>query len=119
MSKELPPVLARRIDQAAAEPPHVADFRRRELIAAAGRFGLGAAAVAALTAPLAFPVCAAPAVKLPEITSVPAELKGTGEVRVSSYGGAFQAAQREAYFKPFEKLCGVKVISPRGPMSPR
>ena len=115
MSKQPPPRLAESIARAASEPPHVADYRRRELIAAAGCFGLGAAAMAALTAPLAFPAFAAPAVKLPEITSVPDELKGKGEVRVSSFGGAFQAAQREAYFKPFEKLCGVKVIESEGP----
>ncbi len=115
MSKEPPPALARSIVQAAAEPPHIADFRRRELMAAGARFGLRAAAMAALTAPLAFPAFAAPAVKLPAITSVPAELKGKGEVRVCSYGGAFQAAQREAYFKPFEQLCGVKVIESEGP----
>lgn len=114
MSKP-PPALTRRIAQAAAQPPHVADFRRRELIVAAGRFGLTAAAMATLTAPLAFPAFAAPATKLPEITSVPDELKGKGEVRVCSYGGVFQAAQREAYFKPFEKLCGVKVIEAEGP----
>ncbi len=115
MSKQPPAALTRQIVQAAAAPPHVADFRRRELIAAAGRFGFGAAAMAALTVPLAFPAFAAPAVKLPEMTSVPADLKGQGEVRVCSYGGAFQAAQREAYFKPFEKLCGVKVIESEGP----
>lgn len=115
MSNQPPVALTRQIAQAAAAPPHVADLRRRQLIAAAGRFGLGAAAMAALTAPLAFPTAAAPATKLPEITSVPDALKGKGEVRVCSYGGAFQAAQREAYFKPFEKLCGVKVIESEGP----
>lgn len=97
-----------------AAPPHVADWRRRQLIGAAGRLGLGAAAMAAVTAEFAFPAAAAP-VALPEITSVPDSLKGSGEVRVCSYGGAFQAAQREAYFKPFEKLCGVRVIEAEGP----
>ena len=115
MQKDDNPTLKQKLAAMAAAPPHVADMRRRELIASAARFGLGAAAMASLTAPFAFPTYAAPAVKLPEITDVPAALKGKGEVRVCSYGGAFQAAQREAYFKPFEKLCGIKVIESEGP----
>ena len=72
--------------------------------------------MAALTRGLAFtPAAAAAPVKLPEMTSVPANLKGSGEVRVCSWGGALQAAQRTAYFKPFEKLCGIKVIESEGP----
>lgn len=106
--------LTKLLAELAAAPPHVADFRRRELIGLAARFGLGAAAIAALTAPFAFPAAAAVA-KLPEITAVPDSLKGSGEVSVCSYGGAFQAAQREAYFKPFEQLCGIKVIECEGP----
>ncbi len=109
---DLPEIIA----QLAAEPPHIADFGRRRLIAGAGRFGLGAAAMAALTRGLAFaPADAAEPVKLPEMTSVPASLKGSGEVRVCSWGGALQAAQRTAYFKPFEQLCGIKVIESEGP----
>jgi putative spermidine/putrescine transport system substrate-binding protein len=115
MSKTSDPTLTRLLAEMAALPPHVADFRRRQLLSAAAHLGVGAAAVAAMTAPFAFPAVAAPAPKLPEITSVPEKLKGSGSVRVCSYGGAFQAAQREAYFKPFEKLCGVKVIESEGP----
>jgi putative spermidine/putrescine transport system substrate-binding protein len=115
MSGKNDSTLAKLLAEMAAAPPHVADLRRRQLIGAAARFGLGAAAMAALTAPLAFPAEAAAAVKLPEMTSVPENLKGSGSVRVCSYGGAFQAAQREAYFKPFEALCGVKVIESEGP----
>jgi putative spermidine/putrescine transport system substrate-binding protein len=54
-------------------------------------------------------------VKLPDVTSIPENLKGKGEVRVVSYGGAFQDAQRKAYFEPFEKLSGIKVIDSEGP----
>jgi putative spermidine/putrescine transport system substrate-binding protein len=36
-------------------------------------------------------------------------------VRVCSYGGAFQDAQRRAYFEPFERLSGIKVIEVQGP----
>jgi putative spermidine/putrescine transport system substrate-binding protein len=107
--------LVRLLAEMAAAPPHLADFRRRQLVGAAARFGFGAAAMAALTAPFAFSATAAAPVKLPEITSVPDQLKGSGSVRVCSYGGAFQAAQRAAYFKPFEALCGVKVIESEGP----
>jgi putative spermidine/putrescine transport system substrate-binding protein len=107
--------LAKLLAEMAGAPPHIADLRRRQLLTAAARFGVGAAAMATLTRPFAFPAVAAPAPQLPEITSVPDNLKGSGEVRVCSYGGAFQAAQREAYFKPFEQLCGVKVVESEGP----
>jgi len=46
---------------------------------------------------------------LPEVTSIPEKLKGTGEVRVVGYGGTAQDAQRRAYFEPYERLSGVKV----------
>lgn len=57
---------------------------------------------------------AADAVTLPEITSIPDALKGTGEVRVVAYGGAAQAALRKAFFEPFEKLSGIKVVDLEG-----
>ncbi len=108
--------LADRLARLAAAPPHVADFGRRRLIRDAARFGLAAAAMAALTRPLAFaPAFAADAAALPDITSVPDKLKGSGVVRVCSWGGALQKAQRAAYFEPFEKLCGIKVIESEGP----
>jgi putative spermidine/putrescine transport system substrate-binding protein len=47
--------------------------------------------------------------KLPEISSIPDRLKGSGEVRVVGYGGSAEDAQRKAYFEPFEKLSGIKV----------
>ena len=31
-------------------------------------------------------------------------------LRITSWGGAFQDAQREAFFKPFEAATGVKII---------
>ena len=98
----------------AAEPPHVADLSRRRFIAGAARWGLTAAAAAALTRQLAFPAYAATP-ELPAFKDFPAKLKGSGEVRVCSYGGAFQAAQREAYFKPFEEMSGIKVVESQGP----
>lgn len=33
-----------------------------------------------------------------------------GELRITSWGGAFQDAQRKAFFEPFEKATGVKII---------
>lgn len=53
-------------------------------------------------------------VALPQFDGIAEELKGTGEVRVVAFGGAGQAAQVEAYFKPFERLSGIKVISIEG-----
>lgn len=57
----------------------------------------------------------AASVKLPEMTSIPENLKGSGVVRVASYGGAFQDAQRKAYFEPFQQLSGIRVIESEGP----
>src|SRR5580698_3491963 len=100
MPQDLRAALARM----AAEPPHVADLSRRRFIANAARFGLTAAAAIAMTRHLAMPAYAATNPDLPPVTDFPEKLKGSGTVRVSSYGGVFQAAQREAYFKPFEEL---------------
>ena len=100
----------------AGQPPHVADYSRRQFIANAGRYGLTVAAAAALTQPFAFPTAALAAdVELPKIDSIPDKLKGSGTVRICSYGGALQDAQRKAYFKPFEELSGIKVIEAEGP----
>ncbi len=52
----------------------------------------------------------APAPTLPDITSIPEKLKGTGEVRIAAYGGTAQDAERTAYFAPFEKLSGIKTL---------
>jgi putative spermidine/putrescine transport system substrate-binding protein len=52
---------------------------------------------------------------LPEYDGIPENLKGSGEVRVQSWGGAFQDAQREAYFQPFQELSGITVIESEGP----
>ena len=100
----------------AGQPPHKADYSRRQFIANAARYGLTAAAAATLTSPFAFPVAALAAdVELPKINSIPDKLKGSGTVRICSYGGALQDAQRKAYFKPFEELSGIKVIEAEGP----
>jgi putative spermidine/putrescine transport system substrate-binding protein len=45
----------------------------------------------------------------PEQTSVPDILKGSGEVRIATFGGTMQETQRKAYFEPFEKATGIKV----------
>lgn len=107
--------LTTELSRIAAEPPHVADQSRRRFILGAARFGLTAVAAAALTSHLAMPAMAAPAIEMPPIKDFPDKLKGSGSVRVSSYGGVFQAAQRQAYFKPFEELSGIKVIDTEGP----
>jgi putative spermidine/putrescine transport system substrate-binding protein len=89
---------------------------RRSLLKHGGQFATAGALFAA-----GFPLLASaqdatpPAVALPEITEIPDNLKGSGEVTVASYGGTFQDAQREAYFKPFEQLSGIKVNEAEGP----
>ena len=98
----------------AAQPPHIADCSRRRFIAGAARFGLTGAAAAAMTAGLEMPPAQAQT-SLPEIRSIPDKLKGSGVVRVCSYGGALQDAQRRAYFEPFEALSGIQVIEAEGP----
>ena len=52
-----------------------------------------------------------PARKPPGPRSRPSRtsLKGTGEVRIATFGGTMQEAQQRAYFEPFEKLSGIKV----------
>ena len=100
----------------AGQPPHVADYSRRQFIANAGRFGLTVAAAAALTAALRLSDCGAGGrCRIAQDDSIPDKLKGSGTVRVCSYGGALQDAQRKAYFKPFEELSGIKVIEAEGP----
>ena len=45
----------------------------------------------------------------PEQTTVPDVLKGSGEVRIATFGGTMQEVQQKAYFEPFEKITGIKV----------
>lgn len=42
-----------------------------------------------------------------------------GEVVISSYGGTFQDAQRKAFFEPFEKETGIKVVDTTAPLLPK
>ena len=93
---------------------------RRELIRRGGRLAAAAGAASALFsagAPLGARAQDATSTppQLPDVTEIPENLKGSGEVTVASYGGAFQDAQREAYFKPFEQLSGIKVNEAEGP----
>ena len=46
----------------------------------------------------------------PEQTTIPDILKGSGEVRIATFGGTMQETQRKAYFEPFEKATGIKVV---------
>jgi putative spermidine/putrescine transport system substrate-binding protein len=45
----------------------------------------------------------------PEQTTIPDILKGSGEVRIATFGGTMQEAQQKAYFEPFERISGIKV----------
>lgn len=94
---------------------------RRELLRRGGTVAAGATVASTLFS-AGIPLIAsarqatpAAAVALPEYGEIPANLKGTGEVRVISWGGTFQDAQRLAYFEPFERLTGIKVIEAEGP----
>lgn len=51
---------------------------------------------------------------LPELEAFPEELKGSGEVRVSSSGGAFAEAEMAAYWAPFTELSGITVVPVEG-----
>jgi len=74
------------------------------------RRALGLAA-AGLAAPFIRPGRPRAAPTMPEVTSIPDTLKGTGEVRIATFGGSMQEAQQRAYFEPFEKLSGIKVVA--------
>jgi putative spermidine/putrescine transport system substrate-binding protein len=66
---------------------------------------------AAVAAGLAMPFISTMArAALPEIPPIPEKLKGTGELRIATFGGFMQKVQKEAYFEPFEKMSGIKVI---------
>lgn len=52
---------------------------------------------------------------MPEFETIPDAWKGTGEVVVVTWGGVGTEMMRKAWFEPFEKLCGIKVIEAIGP----
>jgi putative spermidine/putrescine transport system substrate-binding protein len=90
---------------------------RRQLLRRGGRLAAGASA-ASILFKAGIPLHAGAQEEtppLPEYDGIPENLKGSGEVRVQSWGGTFQDAQREAYFKPFQELSGITVIESEGP----
>ncbi|MCA9860915.1 MAG: hypothetical protein KC438_14395, partial [Thermomicrobiales bacterium] len=96
----------------------VEDLSRRRLLQMGGAFASAAAMFAAgvpLVGVNAQSDDATPTTELPDVTDFPENLKGEGEVVVASWGGTFQAAQREAYFEPFQELSGITVIEAEGP----
>src|SRR5262245_48402197 len=86
------------------------DLDRRRLLGLAAWATVG---MQALGATRAF-AQSSPPPKLPEITTIPDRLKGSGVVRIAGYGGTAQDAERTAYFQPFEKLSGIKTIDVPG-----
>jgi putative spermidine/putrescine transport system substrate-binding protein len=46
---------------------------------------------------------------LPEIPPIPKKLRGSGKLRIATFGGFMQETQQTAYFGPFEQLSGIKV----------
>ena len=90
---------------------------RRQLLRRGGKLVAGASA-ASILFKAGIPLHASAQAEtppLPEYDGIPENLKGSGEVRVQSWGGAFQDAQREAYFQPFQELSGITVIESEGP----
>jgi putative spermidine/putrescine transport system substrate-binding protein len=94
----------------------VEELSRRKLLKMGGAFA-SAAAMFAAGVPLVGVGAqdATPTSELPPITEIPENLKGEGEVVVASWGGTFQAAQRQAYFEPFQELSGITVVEAEGP----
>lgn len=88
---------------------------RRSLLKFGGAFASASAMFAAGMQVTAYAQDATPTSELPEVTDFPEALMGEGEVVVASWGGTFQDAQREAYFRPFEELSGITVIEAEGP----
>lgn len=77
------------------------------------KFGGGMAA--AMAAPMMPMRAFAQDMKIPEFKDIPASWKGSGQVVVVTWGGIGTDMQRKAWFEPFEKLCGIKVIEAVGP----
>ena len=72
---------------------HYTKIPRRSFVA-----GLGAGAAAIAVSPLAMPFISRKA------------SAGSGQVAISSWGGTFQEGLRAAYFGPFERETGIKVV---------
>ncbi len=101
-----------------SEPFRAAGLSRRQFVARGGMLALalgatgpflrGQRALAQSATPA--PAGGSPAaVELPEITDVPAALKGSGKVFVTSSGGAYADAERRACWEPFSRLTGIAV----------
>jgi putative spermidine/putrescine transport system substrate-binding protein len=90
-------------------------WSRRSLLKLGGAFATAGAMFAAGFKVNAYAQEGTPTAELPEITEIPENLKGEGEVVVASWGGTFQEAQRQAYFEPFQELSGITVIEAEGP----
>jgi putative spermidine/putrescine transport system substrate-binding protein len=91
---------------------------RRQLLRRGGTLVAGASA-ASMLFKAGIPLHASAQEETPPLPEykdgIPENLKGSGEVRVQSWGGALQEAQRKAYFEPFQEMSGIKVIESEGP----
>lgn len=52
--------------------------------------------------------------ELPAIGEIPEALKGSGEVRITSSGGAYAEAEKRAYWDPFTEMTGIAVVPIEG-----
>lgn len=75
----------------------------------------GGAAALAMAGPMLPRPAFAQEAKMPEFETMPDAWKGSGEVVVVTWGGIGTDMQRKAWFEPFEKLCGIKVVEAIGP----
>lgn len=79
---------------------------RRRLMFSAAAAGLGAG--------LGWRGAFAQDPELPAYSAIPDALKGSGEVRIATAGGALGDAERKAMFEPFQELTGIKVVEVEG-----
>ena len=99
------PELEQRVMQwLAAERAKSFDLSRRHFMIGAAAVGLAGLAGQARAQAGSFPI----------IKSVTDRLKGSGELRIATAGGALAEAERKAFMEPFQKLTGIKIIETEG-----
>ncbi len=90
----------------------LSDLVRRRASSNFGRRGFVGCALAASLLPGG--AGAQSAQVLPEISSIPDRLKGSGQLRIANSGGALANAERKAIYEPFQKLTGISIVETEG-----
>ncbi|MFD1910865.1 ABC transporter substrate-binding protein [Halodurantibacterium flavum] len=99
--------LIRRLRASVQVPPTA----RRDFLRIFG----GAAALAMAGPPWISRALAQDLGSMPDFETIPDAWKGSGEVVVVTWGGIGTEMQRAAWFEPFERLCGIRVVEAIGP----